>query len=925
MSEQNFNQKLSDDIHLLGDVLGKVIRKQAGIDIFEMEERLRALTKARRLDADLEIDDAVMQRVAQLDAGEAEMIGRAFTTYFALVNLAEEHHRVRVLRQREREAYPAPRRESLADAIATLWRAGVDEYEMASLLDKLQIELVFTAHPTEAKRRTNLSKLERIGQALYDRELHDLLPAELDANLDRISAEVTALWVTEFSRTRKPTVPDEVRTGLYFIDETLWEAIPRIYEAMEKALADYYPGLQSPRRFLTLGSWIGGDRDGNPFVTTPVTAETLRLHRGLAVEKHRAAAGTLNRVLSMSARLTTVDQALLDALELEGRRDSDHLKFIQERYPNEPYRLRAVLLAGDLARASADSMAARLLGQSAEAPPRMNTSDVLFDALAQIDSSLKKAGLDAISKVNLEPLLRQADVFGLHAARLDIRQESEFNTAVLAELFVKLGIHDDYAALDSAERTALLTDLLQQDAPNLDQLADLSDDSAETIALFQMLNRAVTLYGTTIIGPYIISMTRGVDDVLTPLLLAKWAGLCLCGGVEGLAIAPLFETRADLDAATGIMADLFTHPIYADHLARLDRQQMIMIGYSDSNKDAGFLAAQWELFLAQERLAAVCRKHDVILTLFHGRGGTIARGGGPTNRAILAQPAGSVNGRIRITEQGEVISERYSHPQIARRHLEQLVNAVLLSSTDRGSSSINPEWRTAMDELAGYAFKAYRTLVYDTPELLVYWNQATPIQEISQLRIGSRPTRRSPNRAFFRSLRAIPWVFSWMQSRHVLPGWYGLGTALEQFATDEAHIDLLTAMYAGWPFFQTAIENAQVSLGKADMGIARHYANLVEDERVREMIYGDISAEFNRTQRWILRITGQNELLGNAKTLQRSIRLRNPYVDPLNFIQIDLLRKLRAMDDLESEEAKRVMRAAFVTINGVASGLKNTG
>ena len=775
MSEEIFKQKLSDDIHLLGNVLGKVIRQQAGIDIYEMEERLRALTKVRRLDADPAIDDAVMQRVAQLDPGEAEMIGRAFTMYFALVNLAEEHHRVRVLRHREREAYPMPRSESLADAIATMWRAGVEEHEMAQLLDKLHIELVFTAHPTEAKRRTNLSKLERIGQALYDRELHDLLPNELDANLERISAEVTALWVTEFSRTRKPTVPDEVRTGLFFIDSTLWDAIPRIYESMEKALAEYYPNLETPRRFLTLGSWIGGDRDGNPFVTTPVTAETLRLHRGLAVEKHRAAASTLNRVLSMSARLTTVDQALLDALEQAGRRDSDHLKFIQERYPNEPYRLRAALLAGDLGRASADSMAARLLGQSDAPAPRMNTSDVLFDALAQIDTSLKKAGLDAISKVNLEPLMRQADVFGLHAARLDIRQESEFNTAVLAELFVKLGIHDDYVGLDSAERTALLTELLQGETPDLDQLDGLSENSAETIALFQLLNRAVSLYGTTIIGPYIISMTRGVDDVLTPLLLAKWTGLCLCGGVEGLAIAPLFETRADLDAAADIMGDLFTHPIYAEHLARLDRQQTIMIGYSDSNKDAGFLAAQWELFLAQERLADVCRQHEVTLTLFHGRGGTIARGGGPTNRAVLAQPAGSVDGRIRITEQGEVISERYSHPQIARRHLEQLVNAVLLSSSSRSHNVVKAKWRAAMDELAESSFKAYRKLVYETPELLVYWNQATPIQEISQLRIGSRPTRRSPDRAFFRSLRAIPWVFSWMQSRHVLPGWYGFG------------------------------------------------------------------------------------------------------------------------------------------------------
>lgn len=925
MPDPNSNQQLSDDIHLLGNVLGRVIRKQAGIDIYEMEERLRALTKVRRIDDNSDVDDAIMDRVAQLDAASAEMIARAFTTYFSLINLAEEHHRIRILRQRERDAYPAPRNESIADAIATLWRMGIDERQMAQLLERLHIELVFTAHPTEAKRRSNLSKLQRIGQALFDREMHDLLPAELEANREQIRAEVTALWVTEFSRTRKPTVTDEVRTGLYFMDQTLWDVIPQIYEAMAQALAEYYPGLEPPRRFLTFGSWIGGDRDGNPFVTAAVTAETLRLHRGLAVEKHRTAATRLNRLLTMSPRLTEVDEPLLNALEQAERRDPVQLRYIRDRYPNEPYRLRAALLADDLGRASADNMVARLLGQVSDDLPRINTAAILNEAVSQMDDSLHKGGLDVLSDVNLAPFRRQLDVFGLHAARLDIRQESEFNSDVLAELLQRLGMHDEYTALNSAERTALLTDLLQRDNPDLTALDGLSDASAETVALFQLLKRAVTLYGSDIIGPYIISMTRGVDDMLTPLLLAKWVGLCIDDDRAGLAIAPLFETRADLDASADIMAALFTHPIYAQHLARLNRQQMIMIGYSDSNKDAGYLAAQWELFQAQERLAAVCRAHAVALTLFHGRGGTIARGGGPANEAILAQPAESIDGRIRITEQGEVISERYSQAPIARRHLEQVVNAVLLSGAPGRADAVDGKWRAAMDELANTSFHAYRHLVYDTPELLQYWNQATPIQEIGQLRIGSRPTRRSPNRAFFRSLRAIPWVFSWMQSRYVLPGWYGLGTALEQFVTDEAHLTLLSDMYRDWPFFQTAIDNAQVSLGKADMGIARHYANLVEDERVREMIYGAISAEFKRTLRWILRITGQNELLGNAPTLRRAIRLRNPYVDPLNFIQIDLLRRLRALDDMESEEAQALLRAVFITINGIAAGLKNTG
>jgi len=430
-------------------------------------------------------------------------------------------------------------------------------------------------------------------------------------------------------------------------------------------------------------------------------------------------------------------------------------------------------------------------------------------------------------------------------------------------------------------------------------------------------------------------MTRGPDDMLAVLLLAYWMGLCLPADEtepESLALVPLFETRQDLDQANQTMAALFKQPAYQRHLARLNREQIIMIGYSDSNKDAGYLTANWELFQAQERLTQVCQEHQITLTLFHGRGGTIARGGGPTNRAIQAQPPESVGGRIRITEQGEVIDEHYSHPAIARRHLEQVVHAVLMASVpkNRSRAGATPEWRRAMNELSNTAYRAYRSLIYETPALLEYWQQATPIAEISQLRIGSRPSRRQAKLGL-EGLRAIPWGFSWMQSRHVLPGWYGVGTALESYATLDSHatdktrLTRLQAMYQNWPFFYTVIDGAQMALSKADMDIARMYAELVEDEQVRRQIYDIIRQEFARTERWILTVTGQFELLENSTVLKHSIERRNPYVDPLNFIQISLLKRLRTEPDLDNQTAEQIRQAIFLTINGIAAGLKNTG
>lgn len=919
--------RLSEDIHLLGDILGQVIRQQAGVEIFGLEEHLRALTKARRSDADPAIDASISRLVERLTLDEAEDVARAFTTYFELINIAEANHRIRVNRAREEAHYPHPQPESIRAAVAELWRSGVEESAMARLLERLHIELVFTAHPTEAKRRTVLSKLQRLSRALYTLETRRLLPREREALLANIQAEVTNLWLTERTRTTQPRVTDEVRTGLYYLESTLWEVVPDIYQALRQALAEFYPHLTPPPRFLTFGSWMGGDRDGNPNVTAGVTAETLRLHRGLAIERHRRAAQRLSRSLSLSDRLRPAGPDLRTYVAQRLTAPPEHVAFLYERYPSETYRLGSALLAADLAEASADPVRNRLLGLTQAPLPRLRTAQDLQARLAPMEAGLRQAGAHSLVEAELTPLQTQVAVFGLAAARLDLRQESAYHREVVHELLARLHITPNYQTLKVEERSALLTRLLQEPPPALDSLYPLSAKAEETLALLQVVGRAIHFYGREAVGPYVISMTRSAADVLELLLLTVWRGLNrrTDGGAEGLPIAPLFETRADLEGAAATMQQLFEHPIYRAHLNALNGEQTIMIGYSDSNKDAGFLTANWELYQAQEQLTAVCRAHQVVLTLFHGRGGTVARGGGPMTRAILAQPPGSVQGKFRITEQGEVLYERYAAPAIARRHLEQLTHTILLASSPQHAPPVHETWRAAMHTLADIAHRLYRGFVYESPDLVRYWQDATPIRELSLMRLGSRPAKRAASDDPFAFLRAIPWVFSWMQSRHGLPGWYGVGSALAHYAATPDALLQLRTMYQQWPFFQAVLDNAQVSLGKADMGIARLYATLVPDPALRQRVYDNIAAEYERTRHWILRIADQRDLLDNEEVLKRSIRLRNPYVDPLNFIQVRLLRDYRAQPDPDNPEARRLLEVIFLTINGVAAGLKSTG
>ena len=900
--------ELSAAIHLLGDILGEVISELESPQLFAIEERIRAAAKERR-GGNSDAAKQLEAEVQALDPNAARAISAAFTTYFDLVNLAEEYQRVHQLRERESMLSPTALKESVGDAVAFLKKEGVTGEQIQALLNQLSIELVLTAHPTEARRRTTISKVQRVAGLLGQISGQQLTPREREKTRAAIHAEISSLWLTDRDRTVQPAVTDEVRTGLYFVDNVFWEALPAIYEDLEQALAFHYPEVIPPASWLRLASWMGGDRDGNPNVTHVVTAETLRLHRGLAVEKHRRVLQDLARRLSVSADRWPPPPELIEWIESR-RPLPAHVAFIEERYPTELYRLVLSLLANDLAEASRDDMTAHLLQRT---PHR---------ALIQLEELIRPIDLIAsglptsVAQDEVQNVQRQLRIFGLQAMRLDLREDSSRLNATLDETLRALGIASDFAKMSDQERLTLLTHLLETHLPPLSEQPGITPTTSETWALFQLIRRVRDVYGMELLGPFIISMCKSAADVLSVLILARWMG---CD--KALSIVPLFETIEDLHAAPSIFETLIALPIYRDHLATCQDAQMIMIGYSDSNKDGGYVMSNWSLYQGQESITNVAHKHSIALTIFHGRGGTIARGGGPANRAIRAQPPGSIHGRFRLTEQGETIAARYSNLDLAHRHLEQIVHAVLVASSPvKTTQEVPSAWRVSMDKMAIASHSMYRGLVYENPRFIEFWQTATPLDEIKRMHIGSRPAARGKSSEVTK-IRAIPWVFSWMQSRFNLPGWFGLGSALVS-VEEEA---LLREMYHGWPLFKTMLDNAEMSLIKADMGIAALYVDLVPDKQLAGEMFTLIQDEYHRTCAVILSISGHAHLLDEEPITQNAVQLRNPYVDPLNYIQVEMLRRIRALPDPEGEEAESIREVIAITINGIAAGLRNTG
>jgi phosphoenolpyruvate carboxylase len=901
------SRQLSAAVRELGSALGRVITRLEGKETFDTVEALRRLAKARRA-GDAAAAGGLAATVAGLTPAAAFNQAMAFTLYFELVNLAEENYRIMLLRRRRAARLlgtPAavPLRETIDAAVQELKRRGLDAAAVQRLVDRLAIELVFTAHPTESKRRTLLAKLRRLGEILRLRAQPEATPDPMGFDVEGVEREIASLWLTDRSRTARPEVGDEARTGLWYFDTTLFETLPRLYADMARALAQHYPEVRPPAHWLSFGSWIGGDRDGNPNVTVAVTAEVLALHRRLAVEKLRLAADEAAQVLTVSDRRDVVSPALAEEL----RRDlaqTDHVEELARRYPHEPYRLLLGVLRERLARA-ADAEALR----SAPARDRLDSASIRR-TLETIRRSLA-AGRGALLLGGEFAALRvQAEVFGLHLARLDLRQHSALHEAAVAEVLRR----SDYPKLAEGAKCTVLREALAAAQPMAP--ADrqrLSDASRGVLDPMALVGHAVAAYGAEAFGIYVISMTAGVSDLLEVDLLQKWGG-------SALPVAPLFESLTDLENAPKILGRLFALP------GHRPEHQHVMLGYSDSNKDCGYLTANWALYEAQEAIARVCRESGVRLTLFHGRGGSIARGGGPAAKAILAQPAGLRDGGIRVTEQGEVLSTRYHDPDLAHRILEQMAYGVMLGSVAAETeNAVPPAWREAMETMSAAGFAAYRAVVHDDPEFLVFWRQATPIDEISQLKLGSRPAYRGVAKGVA-DLRAIPWVFSWMQSRFNFPGWFGLGSAIDAILRrGPSGRLLLRTMHREWPFFQTLIDNAQLTMRKADMDIAALYAELVEDPKMRRRLFALIKAEFRRTEKAILAVTGQKRILAREQVLRKSIELRNPYIDPLNYLQVEMMRRLRERPDRPAAEVAALHAVIELTINGISGGLKNTG
>jgi phosphoenolpyruvate carboxylase len=919
MSERD---RLSDQIHLLGDMLGHTIVEQAGRPLFDLVEEVRGLAKAHR-DGDEGAGTRLLRRIEALPLREASGVVKAFTSYFALVNLAEEEERVAVLRAREREAseQKRPMDETVAAALHALREQGSSPDEIQGILSRLLIMPVFTAHPTEAKRRTVLTKFSRIAQLLHQLDFEFPTPEEKARALDQLREELASLWETEETRSYRPGVLDEVRNGLYYFETTLFDLAPEIEDTVGRSLREAFPDhVFDVPHFLRFGSWIGGDRDGNPSVDVATTEAALREHQAMAIRLYLRALDRMHGHLSMGP--TGKDDAELGedsefALNLrqEGRILPAEAHRGQDRYRGQPYRQKLGFIYRKLQR-TATAASLPWLGRDQDAPGVYQGAGAFLEDLRVVQRSLRRRAGRRLAEGRLGTVIAQAEIFGFHLASLDLRQHADRHREALAEIMGGSGAGKEWHEAGEEARTALLTARLKEPRP-LKADVPYSEATNETLDLFRLIRKAHDRFGPAAIEAFVVSMTRGPSDVLSVLLMAANAD------VESLDVVPLFETVADLHQAPGTMESLFGNEAYSSHLARRSGSQLIMIGYSDSNKDAGYAAANWELHLAQRSLAALSARHGVRLTLFHGRGGSVGRGGGPTNRAILSQPQESVDGRLRITEQGESITARYANRQLARRHLEQLLHAVIWTTGKRpvSSPSRGGAWEEAMQKIAPLSETAYRSLV-ETNETMAYFRATTPVEEIGRLNIGSRPAYRG-GPATLQSLRAIPWVFAWTQSRVTLPGWYGFGEALTSFAGDSVERwETLSQMYRDWPFFRTLVDNCQVSLRKGDLRIAEVYSSLAE-EPDRTHVFGAIRAEYERASAALCRLTGQKDLLDLSPWLQRSIRVRNPYIDPMNYVQVALLRRLRSRPDAPDAEALR--NVVLLSVNGVASGLRNTG
>ncbi|QDU92517.1 phosphoenolpyruvate carboxylase [Lignipirellula cremea] len=914
-SGPSHNAVLRQEINELGELLGDILRQLAGEEQFQIVEKVRHLARRRR-EGDRAAEKELATLLAELEEETLRVVIRAFSIFLDLSNLAEDRQRVRVLRRRvlqdDQQAYG----ESIVDAVTQLAASGASAGDMQRLLDQTAIELVFTAHPTEAKRRSVRSKLRAIRESL-DIPAEPMSPREQEQRLLKIQAELAKLWMTDVIRPSRPTVLQEVQRGLS-IRHVLWETTPRIFDELRQALRKVYPDVAFRlRHCITFGSWIGGDRDGHPGVTTAITEQTFTWLRLAAIDLHQDSARKLARSLSLSNRQANLGEELPKRLQEAIARWPQLESILEEVSPYEIPRCWLSVIDWRLEQTKACDLsdADTPLGAYASAAE-------LADDVSVLHASLSSLASGALLSKDLADWLDRIGVFGFHLAKLDVRQHSQRFDAVIQEVQKQADAGQAAAEESESDRCKRLVDGLAN--PLAIDFSSLSSDSQETWALFRLLQRVRRKYGPDALGGIVISMATAPSDVLGVLWLWRQTSPSDDRALQNCPpIMPLFETISDLKQAPESLEALLGIASYREILREQGDRQTIMLGYSDSTKDGGYLSACWSLYRCQQKLYAIAAQAGVKLTFFHGRGGSLGRGGGPAARSILSLPSATFHGSLRLTEQGEVLAERYDEPAIAHRHLEQVLWSCLLAA-GLPRPAVSPAWQDLLQSLADSSLTAYREFT-GLPGFVSFFRKATPIAQIEQLPIGSRPSRRQGGMEI-RDLRAIPWVFSWTQARCLVPAWYGLGSAIESACADPAQLALLRTMYQEWPFFQATIDNAELALSKSDLAIAQLYAQLAQDSKALISIGDAIAQEFAAARRAVLLVNGQEQLLDGTPWLQESIQARNRYIDPLNLIQIELLRRRRDdQNERTPEKQEELDHLLALTIKGLAAGMRTTG
>jgi len=920
MTQSNATALLRRDVRLLGNMLGEVLLTHGGPHLLDTVEKIRTLSKASRSDADLAAFEALHCEIKALDFSLRQDVIRAFAIFFHLVNIAEQNHRIRRNREYASEDIKTIQPFSIENAIIKLKDAGYTAEDVKKALPHLSLKLVMTAHPTEASKKTIIRTQKRIGMAL--KELDHPLLSEKEQEFIKINLlnEVAILWQSNELFSKKPKVLDEVKAGLYYFDETLFDVLPDIHRELRISLRKHFPETRwdNVPNFLFFGSWIGGDRDGNPFVTHDITWKTLELQRNLILKKYLEVFDNLiDRYSYSNTRITVSD----DLIKLVEEKESKYLEE-EDRWP----------LRSEMYRRALAFMRYRLTQVGISEDGYQDPSELL-EELKILRASLKNHLPSRDELRRIKRFILQIELFGFHLAPLDVRNHSGEHENAICEILAKVNITQKYSHLSEAEKIETLNRVLVDPRPLLLPGENYSEGTQEVIATFKTIKRAHDAFGPVVIPTYLISMTQSASDLLEVLVLAK--EVCLYylhpdGSITTtLNIAPLLETIEDLTAGQQIMQEMFKMPIYMHHLALLDNKQEIMLGYSDGSKDGGPLTANWKLYKSQIEISDLAKQYNVDVKFFHGRGGSLGRGGGPLSRSIITQPFQTITNGIKITEQGEVLSLRYLLPDIATRSLEQATSALLQNvatalklSADENPTYQDPRWLDALNAISDVSFRKYRSLVFENENFFDYYSDVSPLNEIGSMNIGSRPMRRQ-NAPSFENLRAIPWVFSWLQNRQFLPGWYAAGTGLDAFANAKPeHLELMQQMYKDWPFFTAIIDNLHLALMKADMQTAKAYIPLAADQAAATAIFAEVEEEFERTKNIVLKISEVKELLAHYPRIENSVHLRSPYIDPLNLLQVDILQELREADE---GKQKALLIQMLLTISGIAAGLRNTG